>query len=84
MSSINFESHTCVGEAVISNREREVEVVKINGHDKKGKKSMATVYFIGQTSTDECQGFSLRKIMGPTHIYGCMKGRSRSMVENMS
>ena len=33
---------------------------------------------------DEYQSFSLRKIVGPTQIYGCVKDRSRSTVENMS
>ena len=84
MASINFASHTCVGKSVISNRERGVAVTKINDHDKKCEKFMATVYFIVQTNMDEYQGFSLRKIMGPTQIYGCMKGRSRSTIENMS
>ena len=74
MVSVNFANHTCVGKAAISNHERGVPVVKINGHDKKGKKSTATDYFAMQTSTVEYQDFSLRIAMGPTRIYGCMKG----------
>ena len=69
---------------MISNHEREVEVMKINSHDKKGNKYTAMVYFVEWTSMDERQGFSLQKIMGPTKIYGWMKVRSRSTVENMS
>ena len=72
------------GKPAISNSERGVVVAKTNDRDKKGEKSTATVYFAVRTSTDEYQGFSLRKIMGPTQIYGCMKGQLRSTVENMS
>ena len=65
---------TCAGKAAMSNRERVVPVAKINGPDKKEKRSMATVYFAMKTNEVEYQDFSLRKLMGPTQIYGCMKG----------
>ena len=70
--------------ATISNHEGGVAFAKINSHDKKGEKSTATVYFRVQTNTNEYQNFSLRKIVGSTQIYGCMKDWSRSTVENMS
>ena len=50
---VNFENHTCVGKAAISNRERVVPVAKINSHGKKEKRSTATVYFAMQTSEVE-------------------------------
>ena len=43
----------------ISNHEGGVAFAKINGHDKKGEKSTAMVYFIVQTTMDEYQIFSL-------------------------
>ena len=74
MVLVNFANHTCVGKAAISKCERGVEVAKINGRDKKENRSTTTVYFTMQTSEVEYQYFSLRKLLGPTQIYGCMKG----------
>ena len=76
---VNFTNHTCVGKAAISNHERGVVVTKINGRENKEKRSTAKVYFAMRTSKVGYQVFSLRKVMGPTRIYGCMKrvGRDR-------
>ena len=48
--------------------------MKINGRENNEKRSTAKVYFTMWTSKVEYQVFSLRKVMGPTQIYGCMKG----------
>ena len=53
MASINFTNHTCVGKATISNDERGIAVAKINDCDRKGKKSITTVYFAMQNSMYE-------------------------------
>ena len=68
--------HTCMGKTTISNRETVVEVTKINGRDEEGDKSTASVHFTMQTSKNENQSFSLRKMVGPTQIDGYVKGRS--------
>ena len=53
MSSLNFTIHTCTGKSVISNRERGVEVAKINDHDKKGNKYTTMIYFAMQNSAED-------------------------------
>ena len=61
-----------------------VDVAKINGCDEKRDKSMAMVHFAMRTGMEKYLSFPLRKTVGPSRIDGCMKGRSRSMVKNVS
>ena len=68
----------------ISNHEKVVEVMKIDGHDEKRDKSMVAAHFVMQTSTDKYLSFPLRKTVGPSWIDDYMKGRSRLMVKNVS